>query len=118
MPSAYDLYTFYLSSDHLRGRSVQVAIEAVEVEQVFNPRTKRPENRLVVRFHGKKLALCCNKTQVASLIDITGTDDYSRWPGHLVTLTPSAVDRGRATITITPASRPTEPIATVEPEAA
>lgn len=103
MPSVYDLYTFYLEADHLRGKSVVVHIERAEVEEVFNPRIKRNEPRIVLRFHGKKLALCCNKTQAASMIDLTGTDDYSKWPGHSVTITPSRIDRERQTITITPA---------------
>ena len=31
MPSAYDLYTFYLEAAHLRGKSVVVHISAVTV---------------------------------------------------------------------------------------
>ena len=101
MPSAYDLYTFYLEAAHLRGKSVVVHISAVTVEEVFNPRIKRNEKRLVCRFHGKKLALCLNKSQAGALIDITGTDDYTRWIGHSVMLTPAMIDRERMTITIT-----------------
>jgi hypothetical protein len=106
MPSAYDLYTFYLEPDHLRGRSVPVVVEQAIVEEVFNPRIKRDEPRIVLRFHGKKLGLCCNKTQAAAMIDITGTDDFARWVGHTITLTPSRIDRERQTITITPAQAP------------
>ena len=109
MPSAYDLYTFYLEADHLRGRSAVVYIERAEVEEVFNPRIKRNEPRIVLRFHGKKLALCCNKTQAASMIDLAGTDDYTKWPGNSITLTPSRIDRDRQTITITPAPAPSQP---------
>ncbi len=56
-----------------------------------------------MHFHGKKLALCCNKTQAGALVDITGTDDFTKWAGHTVTLTPARIDRERMTITITPA---------------
>ena len=57
----------------------------------------------MVHFHNKKLALCCNKTQAGALVDITGTDDFTKWVGHSVTLTPARIDRERQTITITPA---------------
>ena len=103
MPSAYDLYTFYLEAETLRGRSVVVHIERGEVEEVFNPRAKHDEPKIVVHFHGKKLALCCNKTQAGALVEITGTDDFTKWVGHTVTLTPARIDRERQTITITPA---------------
>ncbi|MFN8468254.1 MAG: hypothetical protein U0X20_22030 [Caldilineaceae bacterium] len=103
MPSVFDIYTFYLEAETLRGRSVVVHIERAEVEQVFNPRTKHDEPKIVVHFHGKKLALCCNKTQAGALVDITGTDDFTKWAGHSVTLTPARIDRERQTITITPA---------------
>lgn len=116
MPSAYDLYTFYLSPEHLKGRSVAVAVEAVTVEEVYNPRIKRGEPRLIIRFHGKKLALCANKTQISSLIEITGTDDYTKWIGHMITLTPATIDRQRQTITITPAPAKPEPAAPASSE--
>ena len=67
MPSIRDLYTYYLTAEHLQGRSVVVHIASCQVEQVFNPRAKRSEAKLLIRFHGKKLALACNKTQAASL---------------------------------------------------
>jgi hypothetical protein len=73
------------------------------VEDVFNPHVKLDEPKIVVHFHGKKLALCCNKTQAGALVDITGTDDFTKWVGHAVTLTPARIDRERMTITITPA---------------
>lgn len=37
------------------------------------------------------------------MVEITGTDDSSKWVGHTITLTPSWIDRERQTITITPA---------------
>lgn len=109
MPSAYDLYSFFLSAEHLRGKSVIVHVESVTVEPVFNPRTKRPDPRLVLRFHGKRLAMCLNKTQTGSMIDITGADDYTRWPGHTVLLTPATAPNGAQTITITAAPAPAAP---------
>jgi len=103
MPSAYDLYTFYLEPEDLRGRSVTVTVSAASVEEVFNPRIKRNEKRLVATFAGKKKVLPLNKTQAAAMIDATRTDDYTRWPGAQVTLTATNASNGKTTITITPA---------------
>lgn len=99
MSSAYDLYTFYLHNEHLRGRSVQAVIEAVSVEDVFNARIKRNEKKLVVRFVGKKLALCLNKTQCGAIIKIADSDNFSKWVGLTLLLTPTT-QSGRPTITI------------------
>ena len=103
MPSAYDLYTFYLDPEDLRARSVTVTVAQVTVEDVFNPRIKRNEKRLVLVFVGKKKVLPLNKTQAAAMIDATRTDDYTRWPGAQVTLAATRASNGRDTITITPA---------------
>ena len=103
MPSAYDLYTFYLEPEDLRGRSVTATVSAASVEDVFNPRIKRNEKRLVLAFGGKKKLLPLNKTQAAAMIDATRTDDYTRWAGAQVTLTATSASNGKPTITITPA---------------
>ena len=108
MASIRDIYTFYLEAEHLQGHSVVVHIAESDVEEVFNPRIRRNERKVVLRFHGKKLALCCNKTQAAAIEAITGTDDYERWIGHTIMLTPG-VQSGKQTITITaPPARPQE----------
>ena len=103
MPSAYDLYTFYLEPETLRGRSVAVHVEQATSRRSSTRGRSHDEPKIVVRFHGKKLGLCCNKTQAGALVEITGTDDFSKWVGHTVTLTPARIDRERQTITITPA---------------
>ena len=103
MPSAYDLYTFYLEPEDLRGRSVTATVSAASVEEVFNPRIKRNEKRLVATFAGKKKVLPLNKTQAAAMIDATRTDDYTRWPGVSILLTPGQATNGKDTIIITPA---------------
>ncbi len=103
MPSIRDLYAFYLTADHLQGRSVVVHISSVAVEELWNSKSKRKEPKLVVRFHNKKLALACNKTQATQLERITGSDDYTHWVGHTVTLSPTKAPSGTNTIAILPA---------------
>lgn len=109
MATIRDLFTFYLKAEHLRGQSVVVHIESCAVDQVFNPRIKRTEPKLLIRFHGKKLALCVNKTQASAIEQIAKTDDYEKWVGHAIMLTPTALDRGEATITITAPPKPVDP---------
>ena len=101
MASIRDLFTFYLKAEHLRGQSVVVHIESCNVEQVYTPRNKRTEPKLLIRFHGKKLALCANKTQAATIEQIAKTDDYEKWIGHAIMLTPTTIERADTTITIT-----------------
>jgi hypothetical protein len=103
MASIRDVFTFYLKAEHLQGRTVVAHIESCTIAQVFNPRAKHNEPHLIIRFHGKKLALACNKTQASALERITGTDDYTRWPGHAVTLSPGKAATGADTILITAA---------------
>ena len=111
MPSIRDVFTFYLKAEHLQGRTALVAIASCELEEVFNPRIRRNEPRLILRFHGKKLALACNKTQAAALEQITGTDDYTKWIGHTVALSPNRAHNGKDTIAIS--APPSDTIATV-----
>lgn len=103
MPSIRDLYTFYLTAEHLQGRSHVVHIHSVSIEELWNRQTKRKESKLLLRFHGKKLLLACNKTQATQIERITGTDDYTKWPGHTLLLSPGKAPTGAATITITAA---------------
>jgi hypothetical protein len=103
MPSIRDLYTYYLTAAHLQGRSAVVHITAASVEELWNRQLKRKEHKLILRFHGKKLALACNKTQASQLEHITGSDDYTQWTGHTVTLSPGKAPTGADTILITAA---------------
>jgi hypothetical protein len=53
--------------------------------------------------------MCLNKSQAGALIEITGTDDYTKWIGHSVMLTPATIDRERMTITITAPAAAAQP---------
>ena len=103
MPSAYDLYTFYLDPEDLRGQSHSVKISQVKPGAVFDPILKRDVQKLIVTFDGRKKALPLNKTQVTALIEITGTDDYTKWTGADIIITPAQARNNKQTITITPA---------------
>jgi len=101
MPSAFDLYEFYLEPADLKGQSHAVKIIMAKAEPIFDPITRRDVQRIVLAFENRKKKMPLNKTQVAALIDITGTDDYSKWPGAEITLTPATAPNRKDTVTIT-----------------
>lgn len=117
MPSIHDLFTYYLKAEHLRGRTAVVHIESVSITKIFVPNVKKEEPHLVVRFHGKKLALICNKTQALAFSRIAGTDDYTKWVGCEVALTPTKAPSGQDTILVTsPPAKPASDAQTDEGE--
>ncbi len=105
MPSIHEFFDFYLSAEDLQEKSHLVTIEYARPADVFNPRARKNETKLSVRFYKAKLLLIINKTQALSLETITGTDDYTKWAGHQVLITPVAAPNGKDTIAI---SRPPE----------
>ncbi len=103
MPSIKDLWPDkWLRAEHLQGKRPTVAIEAVTVDPLYNPRSKKHEPRLIVAFYGKQLRLVCNKTQANALAIVTGSDDYTLWPGHRVVLSTGRAPNGSDTIVISP----------------
>lgn len=102
--SALDIYEFFLKAADLDGKTVTVQIAATQVRDTFNPTTKKKENKLTLALVGKKKKIMLNKTQVAALIDITGTEDYSQWRGY-ITLSPAKAQSGKDTIAIGPAKQ-------------
>jgi len=107
MPSFKDIFPDrWLKAEHLQGRSVVVSVVGVGVEPMFNPATKKQERRLVADFPGKKLRLILNKTHCVTLAALTGTEDYTTWTGHQVTLSPAVAPNGKGTITISGVPEP------------
>jgi hypothetical protein len=103
MPSLKDLWPDkWLRAEHLQGKRPTVAIDAVTVEELYNPRSKKHEAKLIVQFYGKSLRLVLNKTQAHALASICGTDDYSAWVGHRVVLSTGRAPNGADTISISP----------------
>ena len=101
MPSAYDLYTFYLEPEDLKGQSHAVKIHTAKPEDIFNPIIKKDVPVIVLSFENRKKTMPLNKTQVGALIELTGTDDYSKWIGTMITLTPTIARNKKNTISIT-----------------
>ncbi len=103
MPSIKDIFPDkWLRADVINGHRPRVIIEAVTVEQLYNPRSKKHEARLVIKFHKKELRLPLNKTQAQALASICKTDDYTRWHGHEVVLSTGKAPNAADTILISP----------------
>lgn len=103
MPSYKELFPDrWLKAEVINGHRPRVIIEAVTIEQLYNPRAKKHEPKLVVKFHKKDLRLVCNKTQATALATICKTDDFSKWPGFEVVLSTGKAPNGMDTILISP----------------
>jgi len=89
----------WLKAEDLQGRPVTVTIDRAVVEDI-RQRDGTKEPRVVVAFRGKTKRLICNKTQAMTLADIAKTEEFTRWSGLTVVLTPGRTQSGQATIFI------------------
>ena len=96
----------WLKAHHLQAKKPTVTIENVQIEELYNPRARRNEPRLVVSFYKKQLRMVLNKTQATALANITGTDDYQMWIGHQVVLSEGTAPNNMPTIVISPTPDP------------
>lgn len=96
----------WLSPEDLNGRAVTVQIDAAVVEELRNPRTNKPEPKLVVSFAKATKRLIVNKTQAYAIASITGCQDTDGWRGKRITLSAATAPNGKATILVTPVADP------------
>jgi len=89
----------YLSPSDLQGRAVRVTIEKVTLEEMYNRAENKKEKQAVLWFAGKQKGLIINRTRLAQLVGIFGTDESDRYHGQQVILTPSK-QAGKDTIHI------------------
>ena len=107
MPSYTELWPDkWLKAHHLQGKRPTVTIERVYIAELWNPRTRRNEPRLIVQFYKKHMQLVLNKTQAQALAAISGEDDYELWLAHQVILSEGIAPNGMATIVISPIPDP------------
>jgi len=99
--NAYDLYEFYLEPRDLQEKAHPVRVEGAKVKEVFNSRAKKNEEKIVLRFAGKKKMFVLNKTQTGQMIEITGTPIIEKWIGASVVIVPGRAPNGKDTIVIT-----------------
>lgn len=103
MPSIYDIWpSRWLKARDLGDGTARVHIETVTVENLRNPRTNRNEPKLVIGFAGKVKRLVLNKTQAQSIAALSGSDDYTTWPGHACLLSAGIAPNAMPTIVVSP----------------
>jgi len=73
----------FLKADDLMGRTVNVIISAVTLENVGKP--GEADRKLVISFSGKDKKLVCNKTNAAVIGKLYG-QDTDTWIGKPITL--------------------------------
>ena len=106
MPSVLDVYSVYMQAADLRGQARVLTVAVAAAEEIWNPSAKKAQTFVVLRFEKARKVMKLNKTQAAAMIEITGSDDYSTWPGARVLLSPAKATNGKDTIIITAAPVP------------
>ncbi|MCG3208593.1 MAG: hypothetical protein FOGNACKC_02204 [Anaerolineae bacterium] len=89
----------YLKASDLQGRTAKVTIEKVTVEDFYDRESRETQQQAVLRFVGKTKGLVINKTRLAQLIELFGTDESTTYHGKQVLLHPTK-QRGKDTIAI------------------
>lgn len=95
-----DLYpSKWLKADDLGGVANRVTISAVTVETFRQP-DRTSKQAAVVSFERATKRMICNVTQCRALAAVCGSECFTDWIGHAVTLAPGTAPNGKATITV------------------
>lgn len=70
----------FLKAADLQGRRVRVEISNVEIGKVGENR------KIIITFRGKERQMVCNKTNMNTLVQLTGSSETDDWIGWVVTL--------------------------------
>jgi hypothetical protein len=88
-----------------RGR-VRVVVESVTLEDVFNPQSKKTDQRLIVSFVGKAARLILSRGNAGALAFAAGSADWREWGGTAICLEVMRGHNGRDGIVVSPADGP------------
>lgn len=89
----------FLTATDLNGKTYNLVVERVAIEKLRDKFTNNEEYKCVLYFTGAKKGLALNKTQALAMVEITGLEEFERWPGAQVQLSPGFA-RGKQTIVI------------------
>jgi hypothetical protein len=78
----------FLKAADLKGQRRIVTIQKVTREEVG----KEKKKKAVVYFAESKKGLVLNKTNAVKIAKVTGSEDYTRWPGKKIALIPTEVE--------------------------
>ena len=87
----YESSSNYLKADDLKGKTIRVKINEVEVHEFENDGKKKKQ--LVLYFVGKEKVLGLNITNANSIAKILG-DDTDHWIGGEIKIYPTTTDFG------------------------
>lgn len=111
----------WLSPDDLPAAPVVMVVSAAELIEVYSIFEKGNVWKLAISFEtikGQRAAkrLICNKTQAEAMAELSGTEEFARWPGLAVTLGRGIAHNRKPTTIVTPAPKAT-PAAEPMPQA-
>lgn len=87
MPSYKDDYPEkWLKAEHLQGKDVTITIANVTREKIFNRQTNQEEVRYAAHFRSSEKMFPLNKTNLTTMEEITGTDQWNEWKNVRVIL--------------------------------
>lgn len=95
----YD-YKFYLKEADLQGKEHAVKISKVYKTTVYNPTSRKQENRIALSFERRRKDMILNVTQVSAMAQIAGEDE-KKWLGVEITLAGVVAYNNKRTIRIT-----------------
>lgn len=104
-PQSYaDLYpSKYLKAKHLNGKSYVLTIESTSVEKVRQFDGSYAWKVILHLYETNKLFIL-NKTQCKAMVELTGSEQFDKWVGHRINLSPKQAPNGKPTIGISKAS--------------
>ena len=101
----------WLKADDL-SQPVSIAIESVQFEDVYDKEERKYVPKLTIAFHKAQKRMIPNKTQCEAIWQITGTERFADWVGHIVQLAPGMALNRKPTIMVSKAASQAKP----EPE--
>jgi len=95
MPSINDLFpSKWLTAADLKGQSMAVTIEKIELETMKGRDGKPDETKPVVFFEELDKGMVCNKTNAGTIGKFYG-DNTDDWIGERITIFPTKVNYGK-----------------------
>lgn len=82
----------WLSAEELKGNTVTLTIESIEVVEFDNDRGK--DTKLGLYFQNRDKGIAANKTNVKNLIEGLETADTDKWIGRKITAGPNQTPKG------------------------
>ena len=86
-------------------KPVTVKIASAELVEVYDKQHREFVQKLALGFstpEGRQLSkrLLVNKTNAYKLAELCGTEEFERWPGHVITLAPGVSHNRKPTILV------------------